>query len=1176
VLRDLQLRLLQLGLRWHVTGNTMTHILKAFGQSLRALNILAAKPGGHDDELPPVEGDALGPAPARSWHNRFDRLRAEMCDMHSDTVRLYAMCPQRACGKLLLLSSTQRLVEPGQRCQRKLLSEPTAWPRGKPKPQWSEAQGAEPICGAMLTVTEQSREPLLIFTYRPLQLSLATVLARQGNQRKCEEWRHRRNAVPVVSPSDSAALRREPDSGDEEERKEAPAAADELNDVYDGQLWHDMQFWRPTRGNVLHSGWLTHDEDLPDDDVDSRTVTSSLQQRREEQQKQHNQAQQQAAAAAAAEEARHQFRYDGRLLAAPGTIALQLFVDWYQKHSQGHHSVGLIWACVLNLPREERYELHNMILVGVLPGPHETSYAQLQGALQILTAELRQLWLEGLEVNGVLHRVFLFSVVCDTPAMRAVCGVGALAAKYGCPYCDGPFESRVGRDGKRQPHRDWRPSQTFAYPHATSGTLRHSPLTHAQRVANAMVWVDAHEQKAVEAWLGRRHTHNRAWTATTMEDYLDAQVFAAKDGDDAAHAAAAAASSAPSHIDSHSTRWSALLDLPYFDSVRCVPIDVMHNLLLGLCKHLMAILTGHRDKPSDAAVPVGAAALAAPANADSLPHAYAAKGTKQTPSIVTKADLTALQTSVASCTPPRDIGRMSSRLESLDGIKAIEWLNLFSIFLVPLLRSRLGKQDDKLVSPSLQALHVRMVHRVASIVKLATQYFVTSNMIDELHDELVRIILEVQALQPANPSYIPPNMHLSLHLAEQLRDHGPASSWWSMPYERLMGMTSNIPFRPGSSSVDTAKRALALLEVTAKATPQLEEQSVFGRFGVRLPAGPGFEHGVRRTDDGGHYHWYRFVGVQGKQAARLLHLYRLTQSDYVVRGCEPYPGNRCLFNSGQLFRAGRVRTVALSGSLAALVQTPPAAALKTLQTVRRCLLAHHLTTRAHEVKALYDVAIRAAADRESRDKLVEERSYFLEAPTERTNVFKALLDERSSEWILPAAAGVRAAPYQTVLTWYQQQCGAAWDRVDVFDKLFYAGEEFGSDIVSGGRNAWCSANFARGDTDTQLYYGRVSYYVRHTFAGRAHDFAAMFWYDRAENKFFKKIKHLSSEQRTLVQHTLHDYPIVDPEHDVLKFDIRDLVPVHRITGRWIPMKAPMGAVDDEFVLVCPVRSRLHG
>ena len=31
----------------------------------------------------------------------------------------------------------------------------------------------------------------------------------------------------------------------------------------------------------------------------------------------------------------------------------------------------------------------------------------------------------------------------------------------------------------------------------------------------------------------------------------------------------------------------------------------------------------------------------------------------------------------------------------------------------------------------------------------------------------------------------------------QLRAHGPATSWWTFPYKRLMGVTANIPFRTG-------------------------------------------------------------------------------------------------------------------------------------------------------------------------------------------------------------------------------------------------------------------------------------------------------------------------------------------------------------------------------------------
>jgi len=753
------------------------------------------------------------------------------------------------------------------------------------------------------------------------------------------------------------------------------------------------------------------------------------------------------------------------------------------------------------------------------------------------------------------------------------------------------------------------------------------------------VWVEAHTYKQVSQWLRTKRSKNREWRADSVSRFLNDKVVKKQksahwkqptanaekgeevsgsynDGsehdadttmmavDDAGHHATITGTTA----HSASTRWCALIDLPYFDIVRCVPIDAMHNLLLGLCKHIMSILTGHHDKLTassisdglpvqqpceSAAVPAAAAMgakkqkLAGGAAHSSAAAAAAAAAAGEKLSVKPAGallwkDLESLQRSVSSCDTPRDIGRMTSRLDSLDSIKAVEWLNIFATFIVPFVRSRMPGHTQ------LRGEHLTLLTRVANIVTLSTSYFTTPQMIDELHGELVQVMLDVERLSPQTSSYISPNMHLSLHLAAQLRDHGPATSWWTFPYERLMGLTANIPFRPGRSSVDTAKRALALLEITARATPPLEEKSCFGRFGIRLPDGPGFKHGVRRTDSGGRTHWYQFVGVKGTEAARLLHLFRLAGVDYTVQGCEPYPG--LLFNSGQLFRprGGRTRSVLLSGGAndadmhdaGERLLTPSAfykqlwearqklTAIHTLSHVRRCLLAHHLTTRWREVRAAYDAAIAAAHTREQHSVLRDEQSSFDTADTNRTHVFAALLAASvDASWIMAPAA------YQSVLHWYQQQCGGldAWDRVDVYDKLFYAGEEFGSSIVSDGQNALISANFITGDTPSR-WYGRVSYYVRHTFAGKAHDFAVARWFD------FADVRRLDVPTEQLrkggpVQQSLHDYPIVQAKE--LAKDIRDMVPVHRITGRWISMR-PEGAAAAHYQMVCPIRSRLHG
>ena len=1185
VIEELQLRLMQQALRHNVPGNTMTDFFKTIGETLRTLNILTAR---DERDRPPVEGDEAGPAPANCWQNRFDRLRDELCSTSGDEVHLYAMCPERSCGKLIKLPPSKKLSVPGEKCSRKLLTDMTEWPsktswlgEAYPRPEWPkpELAEAEPVCGEMLTVSATSTEPLLIFTFRPLQLSLKLVLGRAGSQVKCEQWRTRPTAVPVADPAESG--------DDEEERKEGAASAtaagaaaaaasqslcaDHFNDVYDGQLWADMQRWPRDQGDTFR-GWIDAG-DAPDQD-DETSLADSIER--------------------VEKECLSSFRYDGRLLAAPGTIALQLFVDWYQKHEQGHHSVGLIWACVLNLPREERYELHNMMLVGVLPGPQESSHAQLQGALKVLTAELQVLWTEGVVVGDTRHRVFLFSVVCDTPAMRATCGFGRETSLHGCPYCDGAYAAQ-----KNGAHRDWRPSCTFV-----GDDLKHAPLTHAQRLVNAQTWLEAVTHDKVTEWMMKQRKKNKNWHAGTVANYLHRQVFTAN---------------AKGTSLSGSSRFAALLDLPYFDSVRCAPVDVMHNIMLGLCKHLMSVFTGHHPAAAKAAAEETSEADEVEeeekeeedcedgSNADDCEDcgdddeasstvitrrkrtaapaaAAAAREPKRlkTQGFINPADRQRLQENIDSCpSMPRDIGRIASRLASLDNIKAVEWLNWFTSFAVPSIRSLLPHH------PRLTAQHLSIFERAARIVQLSTSYYTTSNMIHELHRELVQVMRDVEALLPDSQSCIKPNMHLSLHLAAQLRDHGPATSWWSFPYERLMGQTANIPFRPGRSSVDTAKRALALLQISSLTTPALDEKSVFGRSGWQLPAGVGFEHGVSRTDNGGRSHWYRFTGPRANAAKHRMHSMRHARQGEPVTGTERYPG--LLFNSGKLFDCSLTaltRTLCLSVEHDFVLPwfKPPAHQLVegvagcgsklrantvvALAFVRQCLLAHHMTIHHKAIHAVYATAAAASLrDSQEESALLSEQSFFTLSTTDRSLVIASVLQTMHDDQKRVAR---RSHDYSMLIAWYQEQGGGQWDTVSVFDKLFYAGEEFGSDIVSGGQNAWIGANDADDSAveGVRMWYGRVSYYVRHVFAGRAHDFAMVRWFDFADKEFVKTFPEPRPEAE--LRSSFADFPIVTSKFR--STDVRDLLPVQRIVGRWISMPS----ADGKFQYVCPIRSRVHG
>ena len=69
----------------------------------------------------------------------------------------------------------------------------------------------------------------------------------------------------------------------------------------------------------------------------------------------------------------HDFQsYDGvPFLSLPYNFALHLNVDWFQPFKHTQHSEGVIYLTILNLPRSERFLQHNVILVGVIPGPKE-------------------------------------------------------------------------------------------------------------------------------------------------------------------------------------------------------------------------------------------------------------------------------------------------------------------------------------------------------------------------------------------------------------------------------------------------------------------------------------------------------------------------------------------------------------------------------------------------------------------------------------------------------------------------------------------------------------------------------------------------------------------------------------------------------------------------------------
>jgi len=101
-------------------------------------------------------------------------------------------------------------------------------------------------------------------------------------------------------------------------------------------------------------------------------------------------------------------------------LAYYLIVTGFSifKHSQ--YSVGVLYLIILNLPRSIRFKPENVIIAGIISGPSEPIYNEMNSFLRPLVKELNSLWEYGFTLdnqgNTVTSYAALLGSVCDIPA----------------------------------------------------------------------------------------------------------------------------------------------------------------------------------------------------------------------------------------------------------------------------------------------------------------------------------------------------------------------------------------------------------------------------------------------------------------------------------------------------------------------------------------------------------------------------------------------------------------------------------------------------------------------------------------------------------------------------------------------------------------------------------------
>ena len=211
----------------------------------------------------------------------------------------------------------------------------------------------------------------------------------------------------------------------------------------------------------------------------------------------------------------------------PYSFLLSLNVDWFQPYKHTTFSCGAIYLTVQNLPRSERFKQENVLLVGLMPGPNESSLS-INSYLSPLVEELKEFWKgvvipiqRGDVVISINVRLALSCVSCDIPASRKVCGFLGHFAKLACNKCLKEFKQ-----------------------HDYSGYRR-------------------------EEWIVRVNGVHREQCKEILKETTKTGIQQME--------------------SKYGVRYSVLLALPYFDPVKFTVIDPMHNLFLGTGKHVFKV-----------------------------------------------------------------------------------------------------------------------------------------------------------------------------------------------------------------------------------------------------------------------------------------------------------------------------------------------------------------------------------------------------------------------------------------------------------------------------------------------------------------------------------------------------------------------------------------------------------
>ena len=191
-------------------------------------------------------------------------------------------------------------------------------------------------------------------------------------------------------------------------------------------------------------------------------------------------------------------------------------------------------------------------------------------------------------------------------------------------------------------------------------------------------------------------------------------------------------------------RYSCLLQLPYFDAVRMLIIDPIHNIYLDTAKYILHGVWIKRN-------------------------------------IISSNDVTNINEKLLSWVIPPEVrfGRLPASIEHSSSFTAEQWMVWVNYYSINCLHG------------ILPADHLECWRHFVLASRLLYQRKVSMDEIQVADALLLRFCQRFQALY--GPEAVTPNIHLHAHLIECVRDYGPMSTFWLFSFERFNGILGEEP-----------------------------------------------------------------------------------------------------------------------------------------------------------------------------------------------------------------------------------------------------------------------------------------------------------------------------------------------------------------------------------------------